>query len=270
MFAALAVASLLAQSDPSEWATPPSKPAPDAGTYAPAPGEDGPGAQLEPLPPPAPGLDEPLRPVAPRPLTADKPVDAPSPDPRRWSWGHFALALTGAFGQSGYFAVRVEAGGVVGLARRITGTPNRAMGPTLGLAFDLLAAKIRIGACGSAGICGSRYQGGLGLRGAWNWGVIDKDGVVAPIHAVFVQAVAFASSNSVPSAPLFPGSTWGEHGVRFDVGLTTGILRGSLWPRPGAFVIGGGLYFAASLEWLIVNTDQTGRFRAGLSLGVGI
>ena len=269
MFAALAVATLLAQSDPSEWATPPQvapRGAADAGTQA---GVEA--VEPEWSPPPGSRLEDPPEPVAaPKPRAPEKVIEQPAPDPRRWSWGHFALALTGAFGQSGYFAVRVEAGGVVGLSRRITGTANRAMGPTLGLAFDLLAAKIRIGACGSAGICGSRYQAGLGLRGAWSWGVIDKDGIVAPIHSVFVQAVAFASSNSVPSAPLFPGSTWGEHGVRFDVGLTTGILRGSLWPRPGGFVIGGGLYFAASLEWLIVNTEQTGRFRAGLSLGVGI
>ena len=42
------------------------------------------------------------------------------------------------------------------------------------------------------------------------------------------------------------------------------------WPKPGSFVLGGGLYFALSLETLIVNTVETGRFRFGLSLGVGL
>ena len=252
MLAALAVATMLAQSDPSEWVQPP--PAARPSQVEP---EQAPAVEVEPEPPPV---------VAPKPPA----VDERSPEPRRWTWGHFALAVSGSFGQSGYFAVRVESGAVYGLARRMEGTLNRAMGPTVGLAADLLAAKIRIGVCGSAGICGSRYQAGLALRGAWNWGVIGNDGIVAPIHSVFLQAVGFLSSNSVPSAPLFPGSTWGEHGVRFDLGATTGILRGALWPRPGSFVIGGGLYFAVSLEWLIQYTDQSGRFRGGVSLGVGI
>lgn len=257
MFAALAVATMLAQSDPSEWVQPPATSRP-----SPVEPQDAPVVEVEPAPPP---------PVVPTPPVAPQPaVDERSPEPRRWSWGHFALAVAGSFGQSGYFAVRVEGGGVYGSARRMEGTPNRAMGPTIGLAVDLLAAKIRIAVCGTAGICGSRYQAGLALRGAWSWGVIDKAGVVAPIHSVFLQAVGFLSSNSVPSAPLFPGSTWGEHGVRFDLGVTTGLLRGALWPRPGAFVIGGGLYFAVSLEWLLQYTDQSGRFRGGISLGVGI
>lgn len=257
MFAALAVATMLAQSDPSEWVQPPATSYPSQ--VAP---DDAPVAEPEPEPPP---------PVVPKaPVVKPPAVDELSPEPRRWNWGHFALAVSGSFGQSGYFAVRMEGGAVYGFARRLEGTLNRAVGPTAGLAFDLLAAKIRIGVCGSAGICGSRYQAGLALRGAWNWGVIDKAGIVAPIHSVFVQAVGFLSSNSVPSAPLFPGSTWGEHGVRFDLGVTTGLLRGALWPRPGAFVIGGGLYFAVSLEWLIQHTDQSGQFRGGLSLGVGI
>jgi hypothetical protein len=177
--------------------------------------------------------------------------------------------LTGAVGHSSYFAVRIEAGAVYGWPTRMAGSPERAQGPTLGLALDLLAAKIFVTACGGAGICGSRYQGGLALRGAYNWGVIGSDGIVAPVHSVFVQAVPFLSSNSVPSAPLVPGTLWGEHGVRFDVGLTSGFLRGSTWPRPGTFVIGGGVYFALSLEWLIVNTEDTGRFRFGISAGVG-
>ena len=268
MLAALAVATLVAQSDPSEWVQPPPSPKPAASRLA---------EEDQELPPPA-LPPEPPPPVVTPPVATPKPpqaeaapaVETESPDPRRWTWGHFALALMGSLGQSGYFAVRVEAGGVLGWARRIEGTVNRAMGPTLGLAADLLAAKIRISVCGSAGICGSRYQAGLALRGAWNWGVIGKDGIVSPIHSVFLQAVGFLSSNSVPSAPLFPGSTWGEHGVRFDLGVTSGFLRGSTWPKPGAYVIGGGLYFAVSFEWLIVATEQTGRFRGGLSLGVGI
>lgn len=267
MLIPLAVAVVVAQSDPSEWVEPPTTPAP----VEPVEEEPGEGVRVEPKPESQPETAP--TPVAPAVKPPEPAVELPSPDPRRWTWPHFALALMGSFGDSGYFAVRLEGGAVIGFARRMQGTANRAMGPTLGIAADLLAAKIRIGVCGTAGICGSRYQGGLALRGAWNWGVIDKEGIVAPIHSLFLQAVGFLSSNSVPSAPLFPGSTWGEHGVRFDLGLTSGYLRGSTWPRPGAFVIGGGIYLALSLEWLIAVSDpdvRTGRVRFGVSLGVGI
>ncbi len=256
MLAALFIATALAQSQPEEWVAPPTMGwAADAGE----------------------AIDAGLEPVDGGLATLSRAVDAgtvgvdlPAPDPRRFTWGHVALAVMGAGGQSGYFAVRAEAGAIYGWPRRMAGTLNRALGVTVGLALDLLAAKLQVSLCGTAGVCGSRYQAGLALRGAWNWGVIGNDGVVAPIHELFVQAVPYLSSNSVPSAPLFPGSSWGEHGVRFDIGVTSGYLRGSTWPKPGAFVIGGGLYAALSLEWLIVNTERTGRFRGGVSLGVGI
>ena len=260
MLGALAIMLVLGQSDPSDWAPLPSRPPPE---------EPAPAAPA--LPPE--GEVVPVAP-APKPEVA-KPTEVPavdvlSPEPRRFTWGHLGLALMGALGDTGYFAVRVEGGAVYGWPRRIAGTLNRAMGPTIAVAADLLAAKIRVRTCGSAGVCGSRYQGGLALRAAWSWGVIGNDGIVAPIHSVFLQAVGFMSSNSIASAPLAPGNVWGEHGVRFDLGATSGILRGALWPSPGSFVIGGGLYVALSLEWLIINTDETGRFRAGISLGVGI
>jgi len=251
MLAALALLTVLSQSpsDPSEeWA---------------------------PAPVPAPAAPEPQAPApAPKPaatVTEPPKEDVPAPDPRRFTWGHFALALMGTMGSTGYFAVRIEGGAMYGWPRRMAGTVNRAMGPSVSLAADLLAGKVAVPSiCQSAGLCGSRYQGGLALRGAWSWGVIGNDGVVAPIHAVFLQAVGFLSSNSVPSAPLAPASMWGEHGVRFDLGVTSGFLRGSTWPKPGSFVIGGGLYFALSLEWLIQNTPESGRFRGGVSLGIGI
>ncbi|MBL8953859.1 MAG: hypothetical protein JNK82_23990 [Myxococcaceae bacterium] len=254
MLVALVVFSVLAQSQPDEWAAPPSSgftydagsfedEAPDAGGFTAAPVDAGVRDAGEP----------------------------PAPDPRRFTWGHVALGVNGMFGQSGYYAVRIEAGAVYGWPRRMRDSANRAMGLTLGVAIDLLAAKLQVSLCGSTGVCGSRYQAGLAVRAAWNWGVIGNDGVVAPIHAVFVQGVPFTSSNEVPSAPLFPASSWVEHGVRFDVGLTSGFLRGSTWPKPGAFVIGGGLYFALSLEWLLVNNPPyTGQFRGGLTLGLGI
>jgi hypothetical protein len=248
-----------AQEDPgAQWAPPPQAPKPPVlPTPAPTP---------TPAPVPAPVPAPAAGPSRPPPAATEV-----LPSPRRFTLGHVALALMGAIGRSTYFAVRIEAGAVfVGWPTRMADDPERAQGPTLGLALDLLAAKISVGACGSAGICGSRYQGGLALRGAYNWGVIGGDGVVAPVHSVFAQAVPFLSSNSVPSAPLVPGSLWGEHGVRFDVGLTSGFLRGSTWPSSGTFVIGGGVYFALSLEWLIVNTDDTGRFRFAISAGVGL
>lgn len=238
---------MLSQSDPSEWAPPP-----------------------VPAPPPVEEEEQPAAPAAPAAAVEKPVVDAPSPDPSRFTWGHFVLALMGAYGSTGYFAVRVEAGAVFGWPRRIEDTLNRAMGLSLALAVDLLAAKVRVRMCGTAGVCGSRYQAGLALRAAWSWGVIGDDAVVAPIHSVFLQAVGYGSSNSVPSAPLAPGSVWGEHGLRFDLGMTSGFLRGSTWPKPGAYVLGGGLYVAVSLEWMIVHAEDTGTLRAGLSLGVGI
>jgi hypothetical protein len=93
---------------------------------------------------------------------------------------------------------------------------------------------------------------------------------VIPIHELFVQAVPFVSTQNVPPAPLAPAETWGEHGVRFDLGLISGYLRGSTWPKSGGVTIGGGLYAALSLEWLAVNTIETGRFRFGISVGAGI
>jgi hypothetical protein len=269
MLTAIALATVLAQSDPSEWVPPPVTPVDagwvaDGGLAADAPVEEqSPGSALR---TPAVGSAA----SADGGVAVQAEVEVPAPDPRRFTWGHLALAVMGALGSTGYFAVRIEAGAVYGWPRRMDGSLNRARGPTVGLALDLLAAKVRVTQCGTAGVCGSRYQGGLAVRGAYNWGVIGNDAVVAPIHSVFVQAVPFLSSNSVPSAPLFPGSTWGEHGVRFDVGLTSGFLRGSTWPKPGAFVIGGGLYVALSLEWLLVTTENTGTFRGGLSLGVGL
>jgi hypothetical protein len=239
MLAGLVLLSVLSQGDPSEWAAPQSFP--DAGVPA-APAEQ---------------------------ATAEEPeVVKPAPDPVRLTLGHFALALMGTVGESGYFAVRVEGGVVFGRPWRIS--DHHAMGPSIGIAADLLAAKLRAPSCGTAGLCASRYQGGLAVRGAWNWGAIGNDGIVAPVHSVFLQAVGFLSSNVIPSAPLSPGNIWGEHGVRFDLGLISGFLRGSWWPRPGTFVLGGGLYAALSLEWLIANSPETGRFRFGLSAGVGI
>jgi hypothetical protein len=270
----------MAQADPaSQWEAlpgsvrptrPPPRTVPDAGTpesewAVPA----SPPPELPPPPPAAPTAPAPPAAEVKAATEPEKPP-APPPDPRRFSWGHLGLALMGAFGESSYFAVRLEGGAVYGWPVRMAGTQERARGFTLGVAFDLAAAKIGVPSCGSAGVCGSRYEGGLALRVAHNWGVIGNDGVVAPVHSVFFQAVPFLSSNNVPSAPLAPGLTWGEHGVRFDVGLTSGFLRGSTWPKPGSFVIGGGLYFALSLEWLIVNTDETGRFRFGISAGVGL
>jgi len=259
MLAAFVIASALAQSQPEEWVVPPGT------TWT----TDGGEPEEEEAPADA-GVDAVDAGVTDAGVPPELRAELRAPDPQRFTWGHVALTVMGALGQSGYFAVRMEAGAVYGWPRRMKDSLNRAMGPTVGLALDLLAAKMQVVLCGTAGVCGSRYQGGLALRGAWNWGVIGNDAVVAPIHEVFVQVVPYLSSNSVPSAPLFPGSTWGEHGVRFDVGLASGFLRGSTWPKPGAFVIGGGLYAALSLEWLIVNTEFTGRFRGGLSLGVGI
>jgi hypothetical protein len=266
MLAACVICMVLSQSDPaSDWAAPPQSEAP---APQPAPGAAPKGVLAGPGPE-APKPTAPARSDTPA-IAEAPPLDVPSPDPTRFTWGHLGLTMTGAVGTTGYFGVRVEAGGVYGRPRRIAGTLNRAMGPTLGIAADLLAAKVRVRMCGTAGVCGSRYQGGLAARAAWTWGVIGSDGVVAPIHQVFFQAVAFLSSNSIPSAPLAPGNVWGEHGLRLDIGLTSGILRGSLWPRPGSFVIGGGLYLAFSFEWLLVNTEETGRFRGGVSLGLGI
>jgi hypothetical protein len=226
-----------------------------------------------PPPPVTPGPPPPLLPpppVAPLPeATAPEKPPGPPPDPRRFTLAHLALAVTGAVGQSSYFAVRVEAGLVYGVPTRMAQN-DRARGFTFGLGVDLAAAKISVPSCGSSGICGSRYQGGLLVREAYNWGVIGQDGVVAPIHSVFLQAVPFVSSNSVPSAPLSPGESWSEDGLRVDLGFTSGFLRGSTWPKPGAFVIGGGLYFALSLEWLIITTEETGHFRFGISAGVGL
>ena len=274
MIAAFLIATVLTQSEPEEWVAPPALMVqPDAGAVAVEEPEDAEGpeeGEAGLMPPGLAPVATPAAGAADAGVAVEAAVELPAPDPRRFTWGHFALAVMGALGSTGYFAVRTEAGAVYGWPRRMEGTLNRAMGPTIGVALDLLAAKVRISTCGTAGVCGSRYQGGLAVRAAWNWGVIGQDGVVAPIHSVFVQGVPFLSSNSVPSAPLFPGSTWGEHGVRFDVGLTSGFLRGSTWPRPGSYVIGGGLYVALSFEWLIVHTDLTGRFRGGLSLGVGI
>jgi hypothetical protein len=196
-------------------------------------------------------------------------VVQPAPDPRRFSLEHIALALTGGLGQSSYFMARLEGGAVLGWPRRIVGSVEHARGFALGVGVDLSAGKIFVPSCGTAGMCGTRYEGGLALRVAHNWGVIGSDGVVAPVHSVFLQAVPFLSTNSVPSAPLAPGLMWGEHGVRFDMGLTSGYLRGSTWPKPGVFVPGG-LYAALSLEWLIINTDETGRFRFGVSVGIGM
>lgn len=266
MLAGLLVLALLAQVDPAqEWAPPPSS------TTPPPPPSSAPGPDPF-LPPPPPSQVEPrLLDDEPKPPPPEAEViETRAPDPKRFTWGHVGLALTGAFGESGYFGVRAEAGAVYGWPKRIGDTLSHAMGPTIGVALDLLAAKLRVPSCGDAGICGSRYQAGLALRAAWNWGVIGTDAVVAPVHSVFLQVVPFLSSNNVPSAPLAPGSTWGEHGVRVDLGLTSGYLRGSTWPKPGSFVLGGGLYFALSLETLIVNTVETGRFRFGLSLGVGL
>jgi hypothetical protein len=257
MLATLTALSLLGQAE--EWAPPP------ATTTPPTPAE--PAA----TPPEAPELPSPeAEKPATEPVQAEEPELPPPPDPRRFTVGHAGIALMGALGSSGYFAVRLEGGAVYGWPRRMPGTLDRASGPSLGVAVDLLAAKMRISECGSAGVCGSRYQAGLALRTAWNWGVIGQDGVVAPVHSLFFQTVAFLSSNSVPSAPLAPGDTWGEHGLRFDLGVTTGILRGSIWPSSKSFVLGGGLYFALSLEWMIVHSDVSGTFRAGASLGVGL
>src|SRR5262245_16993643 len=148
MLAALALLTVLSQSDPSQ-------------EWAPAP--------VQPVQPPAP-VEKPQpagKPAA--EVAKPPPEEVPAPDPRRFTWPHFALARTGTLGQSGYFAVRIEAGAVVGFPRRMAGTTNRAMGLSLGLAADLLAAKLSVRECGSAILCGSRYQAGVALRGAWNW-----------------------------------------------------------------------------------------------------
>ncbi|MBK7860349.1 MAG: hypothetical protein IPJ65_17405 [Archangiaceae bacterium] len=262
MLAGLLVWVVVTQADPvADWAAPPesAKPVSDAdGGVQPLPARE-----AEAAPRYFRGVDAGV-------VTEEVAVDLPSPDPGRFTWGHLGLMLAGAFGQTGYVGARAEVGAVFGWPRRMAGTVNRAMGPTVGVAADLLAAKTQVRICGGAGVCGSKYQGGLAARFAWNWGVIGTDAVVAPIHQLFFQAVGFLSHNEIPPAPLATGNVWSEHGVRFDVGVVSGILRGSVWPRPGSFVLAGGLYFALSLEWLIVNTADSGRFRGGLSLGLGL
>src|SRR5262245_45432436 len=127
MLTGLVLLSVLSQGDPSEWAAPP--PAADAGTPAPD-------AET-----PAPAVPE---------------VVAPPPDPTRFTLPHLALALMGAVGESGYFAVRVEGGIVLGLPSRMAGSEFHAMGPTFGIAADLVAAKLWVPSCDTAGLCASR------------------------------------------------------------------------------------------------------------------
>lgn len=192
------------------FAPPPPPPMPDAGVASPTP---------PPLPPPdAVPMPPPESPAPTPPPQADQGPPRPRPELK---WNRIAGTLSGLVLalQNVYLGAEVSFLGGFGAPARSESEPGHAEGWLMQVGVQGSWGKLTGPVCLGSAFCGTRYAGGLALKGGWGRGVPDRNGWTKAGLMFYAQVDVLAGYLDIPSAPLAPGASSWEGIGRLRLGV---------------------------------------------------
>jgi hypothetical protein len=183
------------------------------------------GGVTAPTPPPPPPPDAvPLAPAdstTPVPAPYEEPKPGPPKPPPEPKWNRLSGTLSGlllAF-TNVYLGGEMSFLGGFGAPVRSETRPGDAEGWLLQLGAQANWGMLTGPVCLGSGFCGTRYAGGLVLKGGWARGVPDKAGWTRAELMFYAQVDLLAGYLLIPSAPLAPGASSWEALGRLRLGL---------------------------------------------------
>lgn len=183
------------------------------------------GGVTAPTPPPMPPPDA-VPPAsadstAPIPAPYEEPKPGPAKPPPEPKWNRIAGTISGLFlaMTNVYLGGEVSFLGGFGAPVRSATEPGNAEGWLLQVGAQGSWGKLTGPVCQGSSFCGTRYAGGLALKGGWARGVPDKSGWTKAALMFYAQVDLLAGYLQIPSAPLAPGASSWEALGRLRLGV---------------------------------------------------